>query len=143
MLFVPKKTKFLKHHKGKTFIKIANKVSNILLSKGSIGLKSLEFGNLSSKQVLTLKQTLNKYIKKKGRIFINIFPHQSITRKATKSRMGKGKGKVDFYAVKVKPGTCICEIESLNLALSKKALSAVKIKLPFKTKIIHEHFYYD
>ena len=139
MLLQPKKSKFIKQQKGKSFNKISNNVSVNLLTKGRIGLKALDHGRISATQLITLKQTLNKYIKKKGRVFLNIFPHTPVTKKPIKVRMGKGKGGVDHYIVKVKPGLVLCEIETDIEALGKKALSLSQIKLPFKTKIIYEN----
>jgi large subunit ribosomal protein L16 len=95
MLFIPKKSKFVKQQKGKAFNRINKLTSSNQLQKGCIGLISMDSGRLSSKQLISLRQTLNKYVKKKGRIFINIFPQIPITNKPTKVRMGKGKGNVD------------------------------------------------
>ena len=139
MLLQLKKSKFIKQQKGKSFNKISNNVSVNLLTKGRIGLKALDHGRISATQLITLKQTLNKYIKKKGRVFFNIFPHTPVTKKPIKVRMGKGKGGVDHYIVKVKPGLVLCEIETDIEALGKKALSLSQIKMPFKTKIIYEN----
>mgnify|MGYP001063721887 FL=1 len=135
MLSVPKKLKFLKFQKGKAFNKVT---SSRELRFGSMGIKALEAGRISSSQLFALKQTLNKYIKKNGKIFLNIFPHTPITRKAVKVRMGKGKGSVDHYVYKVKPGTIICEIETKDTSLAEKALRQGRRKISLLTKLITE-----
>jgi large subunit ribosomal protein L16 len=143
MLFVPKKMKYTKSQKGKSFNKI-DKIRNggNNLRFGSMGIKALETGRISSTQLLALRQTLHKYIKKNGKVFFNIFPHTPITKKPVKVRMGKGKGGVDHYVYKVKPGTVICEIETKSAELSKKALTQGMIKIPLLTKLIFEQKYY-
>ena len=139
MLLTPKKLKFPKSQKGKSFNKIGDFKT---LRFGCMGIKALEAGRISSTQLLALRQTLNKYIKKNGKVFLNIFPHTPITNKPVKVRMGKGKGNVDHYVFKVKPGTIICEIETKSLDIAKKALRQGIIKLPISTKLIFEKNYY-
>lgn len=138
ILFTPKKSKFTKQQKGRAFNKINKDLSLNPLKYGCIGLKALEAGRISSTQLLALRQTLNKHIKKKGRIFLNIFPHTPITNKPIKVRMGKGKGSVDHYVAKIQPGLLLCEIETASINLAKKALILVQNKLPLKTKLIFE-----
>ena len=142
MLLTPKKLKFPKSQKGKCFNKIGKIGGFKSLRFGCMGIRALESGRITSTQLLALRQTLNKYIKKNGKIFLNIFPHTPITKKPVKVRMGKGKGNVDHYVFKVKPGTIICEIETKSLDLAKKALNQGIIKLPISTKLIFEQKYY-
>jgi large subunit ribosomal protein L16 len=95
MLFTPKKTKFKKRQKGKRLNTITNVRSLFKLNFGNIGLKSIESGHLTSKQINTIRQTVNKIIKKKGKLRINIFPNTPMSKKPLEVRMGKGKGNVD------------------------------------------------
>ena len=95
MLFTPKKTKFKKRQKGKRLNTITNVRSLFKLNFGNIALKSIESGHLTSKQINTIKQTVTKIIKKKGKLRINIFPNTPISKKPLEVRMGKGKGNVD------------------------------------------------
>jgi large subunit ribosomal protein L16 len=107
-----------------------------LLNFGSIGLKALAPGRLTSKQIEAVRQSINKVIKKQGRLKINIFPDTPISKKPIEVRMGKGKGSVDHWVFKVKPGFVLYEIETAFLSLAIKALEAGQIRLPIKTRII-------
>jgi len=143
MLFTPKKSKFVKQQKGKAFNRLNKLTSSNQLQKGCVGLVSIDSGRISSKQLISLRQTLNKYVKKKGRVFINIFPQTPITNKSIKVRMGKGKGKVCYWIAKVKPGLVLCEIETNSLLTAEKALKLGQFRLPISTKIIFETNSYD
>jgi large subunit ribosomal protein L16 len=136
MILSPRKAKYKKEQKGKAFNKIINtyQLTNGL-AFGSYGLKAIEHGRVSSKQIETMYQSLNKFLKKRGKIFIKIFPHTPITSKPIEVRMGKGKGNVDFWVSKVKAGVCLCEVETNFKSLALKALNQIKAKLPIKTKI--------
>lgn len=137
MLFVPKKSKYKKQQKGKYFNKIGGLTDSFnQLKFGSIGLKSISTNRLSSKQLETLRQTVTKLIKKSGRVVINIFPSTPITKKPIEIRMGKGKGNIDHWVFKVKPGFIICEIVTDSKETAFFALKSVQKKLSIKTKII-------
>jgi len=96
MLIIPRNSKFKKQQKRKAFNRISKNTNLFELNFGSVGLKALEHGQLNSKQISTLFQTINKVIKKKGKLKINVFPHLPVTSKPIEVRMGKGKGNVDF-----------------------------------------------
>jgi len=96
MMFKPKKSKFKKQNKGKAFNRVSKNDRLFNLKFGTIALKSIEHGKLDSQQIQTLNQLINKKMKKKGKIKLNIFPNTPITSKPLESRMGKGKGNVDF-----------------------------------------------
>lgn len=134
-MFTPLKYKHKKQQKGKSFCKIYN-TNNSLLNKKMIGLKALECGRFSSKQLKTLKQVVTKIIKKTGQLVIKVFPQTPITKKPLEIRMGKGKGAVNHWVCKIRPGMIFCFIISNNKIIAKKALEYVKIRLPIKTKII-------
>jgi large subunit ribosomal protein L16 len=136
MQFTPRKTKFRKQQKGKNFNKVTKLIGSITkVTFGSLGLKTLYFGRVTSKQIETLRQTLNKILKKQGKIKINLFAHTPITKKPIEIRMGKGKGNVDHWVSKTKVGDNICEIETTNRVLAIKALKIAQYKFPIKTKI--------
>ena len=94
MLFVPKQSKYKKSQKGKRINLVNASLSLKELQFGKVGLKTTEPGNLSSKQIESLRQTVNKIIKKRGKFKITIFPQVQITKKPIEVRMGKGKGNV-------------------------------------------------
>ena len=133
-MFIPKKFKFKKQQKGKSFKKIFSTPK--IYNKHCIELKSLSFGKLSSNQLKALKQSVNKIIKKRGRIIFKVFPQTPITKKPTEVRMGKGKGSFSHWIAKIKPGTTLCFIESEFSLLAFKALNYAKIRLPIRTKIL-------
>lgn len=136
MLFTPKKTKFKKRQKGKRLNTITNVRSLFKLNFGNIGLKSIESGHLTSKQINTIKQTVNKIIKKKGKLRINIFPNTPMSKKPLEVRMGKGKGNVDRWIFKVRSGTMLFEIQIASITLAMNALKLVQYKIPVKTRIV-------
>ncbi len=138
MLYTPKNKKFKKYQKGKTFNKITNVKERNRIRFGSIALKIMEFGRLDSIQLLSFKQTLTKLIKRIGKLKINVFPHQPITAKPLEVRMGKGKGNIDSWVAKLRPGMLLCEIESKTKLLVIKALNISKKRLPINTKIVFE-----
>lgn len=138
MQFIPKKTKFKKSHRNRTLSKVKTAQELILLKVGSVGLKSQQFGEITSKQIESMRQTVNKLIKKKGHISINIFAHTPVTAKPIETRMGKGKGNIDRWVSRVKTGDIICEIKTSQLPIGIKALKSCQIKLPIKTKIISQ-----
>ena len=135
MLFIPKNSKFKKQQKGRSFRKIKSTVKPFTIL-GSVGLKALTFGRVNSKQLITIKQSINKVIKKLGRLHLHIFSQTPISKKPKEIRMGKGKGAVDHYIAKIKPGTLICEIKTDFKALSIKALKSAQIRLPIRTRIV-------
>jgi len=137
MLFVPKKSKFKRQQKGKAFNRIYKNIQSNQLFQGSIGLKSLDFGRITSKQLETIRQSINKVIKKSGTVFLNIFPNTPISKKPVEIRMGKGKGAVDHWIFKIKPGYVICEIATQNIPLALKAFRTAQFRFPLKTKIIY------
>jgi len=131
MILIPRKSKFKKQQKGKSFNRI-NGTSNKChcLHFGSIGLKSLSFGRLTSSQIESVRQSISKIIKKLGKIKTNIFADTPISKKPIEVRMGKGKGSVDHWIFKVKAGTILFEIETNSILLAVKALRLGQIRLP-------------
>lgn len=98
-------------------------------------IKSTTFGRLTVSQIKSFKQILLKKIKKKGRIIFNLNPDIPVTKKPIETRMGKGKGNVNYYACKIKPGSTLCSIETTFMNNIQKSLSQFQIRLPIKIKI--------
>ena len=136
MQFIPKKTKYKKQQKGKNFHRINGIIPFSKMKYGSLGLKALSSGRLTSKQIVTLKQCITKVIKKFGRLKINVVADTPISKKPLEIRMGKGKGAVDHWVSKIKVGKIICELDVSKPLLAIKALQLVQIRLPMKTKLI-------
>lgn len=135
MILMPRNIKYLKQQKGKMFNKINSYLNLTILKSGSFYLRSIEAGKITAKQLETFYQSLNKYIKKTGKIILKIFPQTSLSKKPIEVRMGKGKGNVALWVTKVKAGTVLCEIVSNYKSSTLKALIYAKHKLPIKTKI--------
>ncbi len=133
---MPKKTKYKKQHKGSKANKINKDFSLEFINQNYLVLKSLDFGRISEKQIETCRMTINKNLKKFGRLIINIQADTPITKKPIEIRMGKGKGAVDKWVCKVRVGTPLFTIQYNSKAMAINALEAAKIKLPLLTKII-------
>lgn len=132
MLNGPRQTKYKKTKKGK-LVKLEFKATK--LTFGTIGLKAAESGIINSKQIEAARQAIVRKIKRKGKIWIKIFPDLSITSKPTGIRMGKGKGAVSHWGARVRGGTVIFEICGVNFNTVCVALRTGGAKLPIKTKI--------
>lgn len=129
----PKRTKYKKLRKGST-PKFNHKNKKLIF--GTIGLKCIESGIITSRQLESARQAINRKMKRKGKIWIRIFPSIPVTSKPNEVRMGKGKGNLSYWCAKVSSGTLLFEICNNNIADSKLALISGNNKLPIKTKII-------
>jgi len=129
----PKRTKYRKMHRGRMK---GTACRNNKLNYGDFGLQALEPTWLTSNQIETVRRTLSRYTKRTGKIWIKVFPDKSVTARAEESRMGSGKGAVDFWVVVVKPQTVLFELKDVPSDIALKALKIAQYKLPIKTKII-------
>ena len=134
-MFVPKKSKYKKQQKGKNFNRISILIKNSFKTYNKFFLRSKESGRITSIQLKSLKQAINKIVKKNGRVIFFCFPQTPITVKPIEVRMGKGKGNVSAWISKIKVGQNICKIESNSLTVARNALNYAKIRLPVKTQI--------
>jgi large subunit ribosomal protein L16 len=132
MLNGPRQTKYKKTKKGK-LVKLEFKATKLIF--GTIGLKAAESGIINSKQIEAARQAIVRKIKRKGKIWIKIFPDLPITSKPTGIRMGKGKGAVSHWGARVRGGTVLFEICGVNFNTVCTALRTGGAKLPIKTKI--------
>ena len=137
MLFVPSKFKYKKQHKGKSINRVNANINYFQLKSGCVALKVISSGRLTSTELKTLKQTLNKVLKRRACIRINVFPQTPVTKKPLEIRMGKGKGNVNHWVFKTKPGTILVEIQTKFILSATKALKLVQIRLSLNTKIIY------
>jgi large subunit ribosomal protein L16 len=128
----PKQTKYKKTKKGK-LAKLEFKANN--LKFGTVGLKAAESGIISARQIEASRQAIVRKMKRKGKLWIKIFPDLPITSKPTGVRMGKGKGQVSHWGARVRGGTVLFEVCGLNFNTVCAALKTGGAKLPVKTKI--------
>ncbi len=129
----PKRTKFRKQHKGR--IKGEAK-GGFDLNFGSFGLKAIEPERVTARQIEAARRAMTRHMKRQGRVWIRIFPDVPVSSKPTEVRMGKGKGSVDFWAAKVKPGRVMFEIDGVGEAVAREALRLAAMKLPVKTRVV-------
>jgi large subunit ribosomal protein L16 len=128
----PKRTKYRKQQKGRNK-GLAHKGSRIAF--GSFGLKSMEAGRITSRQIEAARIAMTRYMKREGKVWIRIFPDKPITAKPQEVRMGKGKGALDHYVALVKPGRIMFEIGGVDQATATEALRLAAQKLPVRTKM--------
>lgn len=132
MFLQPKRSKYKKLKKGRlsrlTFT--SNK-----LTFGTIGLKSIESGTISARQIESARQAITRKIERKGKLWVRIFPDLPVTSKPTEVRMGKGKGAVDHWATKIGGGRVIFELCGVNKTMAIAAFKTGGAKLPVKTVI--------
>lgn len=136
-MFVPKKSKYRKAFKGR--IK-GNTKGGSMLAFGEYGLKAIESGRIQSKHIETARRVISRTLKRSGKVWIRIFPDIPVSKKPADVRMGKGKGSVEFWVFKTKPGRILFEISNdVPLCLAKLALEKATAKLPIKCKFISNH----
>ncbi len=129
----PKRTKFRKQHKGRIH-GVAKGGTD--LNFGAFGLKALEPERVTARQIEAARRAMTRHMKRAGRVWIRIFPDVPVTSKPTEVRMGKGKGAVDFWACKVKPGRIMFEIDGVSEEIAREALRLAAAKLPIRTRFV-------
>lgn len=136
----PKKVKWRRVQKGR--IK-GNAQRGFTISFGSFGIKTLDMGRITSRQIEAARIAANRYLNRQGRVYIRIFPDKPITSKPAEVRMGKGKGALDHWVAPVKPGRIMFEIDGVTLDQAKEALRLAAQKLPVRTKFVVRNDYND
>ena len=134
-MFIPKKVKHRKWHKGRAR-NIRTATQKIDLAFGSFGLKVLDHIWITSRQLEAARRAMTRYIKRGGKIWIRVFPDKSITNHGNEAVMGSGKGAVDYYVARVRPGTIVFEMDGVTEELAREALRLASHKLGVKTKFI-------
>lgn len=129
----PKRTKFRKMQKGRNrgLAQVGNKVSF-----GEYGLKSVERGRITSRQIEAARRAMTRYVKRGGKIWIRIFPDKPITQKPLEVRQGKGKGNVEYWVAQIQPGRMLYEIQGVSEELAREAFRLAAAKLPLKTTFV-------
>jgi large subunit ribosomal protein L16 len=126
----PKRTKYRKVMKGR-LRGVATRGHKV--SFGEFGLKTVEHGLITARQIEAARRALTRFIKRGGRVWIRIFPDKPITKKPLEVRMGSGKGNVEYYVAPVKPGTVLYEMEGVDEAHAREAFKLASAKLGVKT----------
>lgn len=129
----PKRTKYRKAHKGRIH-GVAK--GGFELAFGSVGLKALEPERVTARQIEAARRAITREMKRQGRIWIRIFPDVPVSKKPAEVRMGSGKGSVEYWACRVKPGRILFELDGIPRAVAESALRLGAAKLPIKTKMV-------
>ena len=125
----PKRTKYRKQQKGRNrgLANLGNKISF-----GEFGLKAVERGRMTSRQIEAARRAMTRHVKRGGKIWIRVFPDKPITKKPLEVRQGKGKGNVEYWVALIQPGKVLFEMEGVSKELAMEAFKLASRKLPFK-----------
>jgi large subunit ribosomal protein L16 len=132
-MLAPKRVKFRKRQRGR--LKGNDEVGNNV-SFGEFGLVATTSGRLTARQIEAARISINRRVKRGGKLWIRIFPHAPITKKPAETRMGKGKGSPEFWVAEVRPGRVLFEMAGVEEAAAKEALEMAAFKLPIKTTFV-------
>ena len=133
MALLPAKPKFRKQQKG-SFRGIAH--SGQFVEFGDYGMQILERGWVTGQQIEACRVAISRYLSRKGRVWIRIFPDKPVTKKPAETRMGKGKGGTDHWVAVVRPGRILFEVSNVSVEEAKRAFCRAAAKLPFKTRFV-------
>ena len=129
----PKRTKFRKQ------MKLRNRGlshTGSSVSFGTFGLKSVERGRMTARQIEAARRAMTRHVKRQGKIWIRVFPDKPITKKPLEVRQGKGKGNVEYWVCPIKPGKVLYEMEGVDEELAKEAFALASAKMPIATTFI-------
>ena len=129
----PARRKYRKEQKGRN-TGVATRGADV--SFGDFGLKSVERGRITARQIEAARRAMTRHIKRGGRIWIRVFPDKPITEKPIQVRMGGGKGSVEYYVAEVKPGKVLYEMDGVPEALAREAFTLAAAKLPIPTVFV-------
>ena len=129
----PKRTKYRKAHKGR--IK-GNAKGGTELTFGAYGMKAVTPERVTARQIEAARRAMTRHMRRAGRVWIRVFPDLPVTKKPAEVRQGKGKGSVEFWCVRIKPGRIMFEIDGVPMELAKRAMELAAAKLPVKTRFV-------
>ena len=133
MALLPSRTKFRKSQRGS---RKGNATSGNKLDFGDFGLQTLERGWIKNNQIEACRVAITRFLKRKGKVFIRIFPHKPVTARPPETRMGKGKGAPEFWVAVVLPGHMLYEISGVNEATAREACRLAATKLGLRTRFV-------
>jgi len=133
MAYLPSRTKYRKVHKGRIYGE-AQSCNSIAF--GDFGIQSLTRGRMNSQQIEAARVAMTRSLKRKGKVWIRVFPHKPVTKKPAETRMGKGKGSVEKWVAVIRPGTMLFEIAGCSLSAAQEALRLADTKLPFHCRFV-------
>ena len=133
MALLPSRTKYRKVHKGRIY---GTAQTCNTLAFGEFGIQSLTRGRMTSQQIEAARVAMTRSLKRKGKVWIRVFPHKSVTKKPAETRMGKGKGSVEYWCAIIKPGTMLFEVAGCSATAAREALRLADTKLPFHCRFV-------
>ena len=132
-MLMPKRVKYRKKQRGRMK---GNAQSGNYVAFGKYGLKALESGWITSRQIEASRVAITRHVKRGGKVWIRIFPDKPVTKKPAETRMGKGKGSPEYWVAVVRSGRVMFELEGVPMELAKEAMRLASHKLPIKTKFV-------
>ena len=132
-MLMPKRTKYRKMHRGR---RRGNAKGGTKVSFGEYGIKALEAGWITARQIESARVAITRTVKRGGKVWITIFPDKPVTEKPAETRMGSGKGNPEFWVAVVKPGRVMFELSGVPEDLAREAMRRAGHKLPIKTKFV-------
>ena len=132
----PARTKFRKYHKGRNY-GVATRGAKV--SFGEFGLKSIDRGRLTARQIEAARRAMTRHIKRGGRIWIRIFPDKPVSQKPAEVRMGNGKGNPEFWVAEIQPGKVLYEMDGVREDVAREAFRLAAAKLPLRTVFVQRH----
>lgn len=137
MVLIPSRTKYRKVQRGRVYGKAKG---GDKISFGDYAIQSLDRAFITSAQIEASRIAINRYLKRKGKLWIRIFPHKPISKKPAETRQGKGKGNVEYWAAVVKPGTVLFEVGGVPQSAARQAMRLADGKLPIRALFISREY---
>jgi large subunit ribosomal protein L16 len=133
MPLTPARTKYRKTQKGSL---AGNAKGGNYIAFGDFGIQALGRGYLTSSQIEAARVAITRHMKRRGKVWIRVFPHKPVTKKPLETRMGKGKGPVEYYVAAIKPGVILFEVSGVTLSIAREALRLADNKIPFRCRFV-------
>lgn len=136
MAMMPARVKYRKMHRGS---RAGMAFRGATVAFGEYGLQSMERCWLDTKQIESARVAITRFMKRRGKVWIRIFPHKSFTKKPLETRMGKGKGPLESWVAVIRPANVLFEVDGVTEAVARESMRLAATKLPIKTKFISRH----
>jgi large subunit ribosomal protein L16 len=136
MPLLPKRVKYRKNQRGS---RSGNATRNVSIAFGEYALQTLERAWITNTQIEAARVALTRHMKRKGKLWIKIFPDKSVTKRPPETRMGKGKGNPEFWVATIRPGNVLFELDGVPESVAREALRLAATKLPIRTRFITRH----
>jgi large subunit ribosomal protein L16 len=133
MALQPARTKYRRAQKGSN---AGNAKRGNTLAFGEFGIQAMSRVRMDGKQLEAARVAINRHLKRKGKVWIRVFPHTPVTKKPAETRMGRGKGPVEFYVALIKPGAILFEVAGVSLTIAREAMRLADTKLPCRCRFI-------